>query len=314
MAPANLVRAFNAFYQQNPEFPRPSPASDENSMAGLDPSCAGIGQGDILFCQLSPLHPITLDSETKSAANIPQSATSFAWAYPMVDPTQMPRGAAEAAFFQFGGYMYFDVHQTVVGTNSISPASIGTLGLMFGRPHVLSQNVADTLTKQGRFQEITLQSLSEKSATHFAWIRPAEFGKELANSDGCFAYKFADGSSRYFPVVSKPTFTKELLEEELDAEEAWVVVRNASDIPALEVPLIFDKTKTLEENLSTNAHALEVKTGNLRAIVSKESDPLDSWDGTLTYQDWCESTDQGTVADPWVITFQKQMVEAMLAL
>merc|ERR1719482_726345 len=45
----------------------------------MDPYAAGMGESDIVFCQLSPLHPITLDAETKVAANIPAAAIHFAW-------------------------------------------------------------------------------------------------------------------------------------------------------------------------------------------------------------------------------------------
>jgi len=66
MSPARLAGAFNAFYRQH-QFPKPDPTSDENSMAGLDPSAAGQGMRDIVFGQISPLHEITLDEETKAA-------------------------------------------------------------------------------------------------------------------------------------------------------------------------------------------------------------------------------------------------------
>jgi len=180
MARANLAAAFNSFWTQH-NFPRPDPASDENSMAGMNPHSAGMGDGEIVFCQLSPLHAITLDTETKAAANIPTNATSFAWAYPMVleSGVRRPRGEPEAAFLDYGGYMYFDDHRMVVGTNAIVPAPLGTLGLMFGRPQPLAENIAATLTRQGRFQEITLKPLADKGASHFAWIRPGEFADEV---------------------------------------------------------------------------------------------------------------------------------------
>lgn len=266
-------------------------------MAGMDPSQAGMGAGEIVFCQLSPLHPITLDAETKAAANIPDAATFFAWAYPMVLEAGMsrPRGAAELAFVEYGGYIYFNDRREVVGTNSINPAPFGTLGLMFGRPQPLSQSVVDTLTKQGRFQEITLKPLADKGATHFAWIRPAEFRGEVASNDGCFAYQFAGGSAKYYPVLSKPIFTKELVEEELDEREAWVVIRGGT--PSVEVAIIFDKTKTLDENLYNNSHGVQVGGTVSDVRIGRDSQ---EGDFTMTYNEWVSSPDQGSIADPFI--------------
>jgi hypothetical protein len=295
MTPASLALAFNTFYRQNVGFPKPDVLSDENSMIGMDPYQAGMGQGEILFCQISPLHRITLDSETKVAANIPVNAISFAWAYPMVRDAQMPlpRGQAEAAFIEFGGYIYFDDQQNVVGTNSIRPAPLGTLGLMFGRSQPLPADVADIMTKQGRFQEITLQALAEKGATHFAWIRPQEFPGSVASPNGCFAYKFADGNLRYFPVVSKPVFTRDLLQEELESSEAWVVIRDPL-VPSVEAVIILDKTKTLEDNLLDNSHDFQV--GSFASIMASRENGSKS----ISYEEWQCSSEPGTIASPWI--------------
>jgi hypothetical protein len=309
MTPTNLIAtAFNAFYRQH-QFPKPDPASCENSMAGLDPAAANLGHGEIIFCQLSPLHRITLDDETKVAASIPRNASHFAWAYPAVDDGSggPRRNSSEAAFLQFGGYVYFDTQGNALGTNSICPAAYGTLGLMFGRPHLLEKEVTDLLTQKGRFQEITLDSLASKGATHFAWIRPGEFNGKVFCPDGAFAYKFADALPKYFSVVAKPVFTQELLEEELDATEAWVVVRGASPEPYLETVMIFDKTKSLRENLdftiaSDTSNNFVVAAGMTSAYVTKDSNPNDE----MTYEVWKSSQDSGTVADPWIINMMNE--------
>jgi len=299
MSSANLARAFNSFYQQNSTFPKPDPASNENSMMGMDPHAAGMGGTEIIFCQISPLHAITLDAETKAAANIPASATFFAWAYPMVlEPgCQRPTGGAEASFVEYGGYIYFNDHRDVVGTNSIRPADLGTLGLMFGRPQILPSSVAEEMTKQGRFQEITLEALASKGATHFGWIRPGEFPRAVASVDGCFAYKFADGALKYFPVVSKPVFTQELVQETLDDSEAWVVIRNPGAMPSIEMPIIFDRTKTVSENIFNNSHGVEVSCTFSDVRASKDTSLACP---SLSYEDWVALVDQGTIADPWI--------------
>jgi len=309
MSTANLARAFSSFYSQHSFIPKPDPESSENSMAGMDPNAAGMGQGEIVFCQLSPLHMITLDEETKKAANIPAAAIHFAWAYPMVlEPgVRRPSGAADAAFIEYGGYIYFDDHRDVVGTNSISPAPFGTLGLMFGRPQPLPESVVSMMWKQGRFQEVTLKPLSDKGATHFGWIRPKEFADEVASADGCFAYKFADGSTKYFPVVSKPVFTNELLEEQLEPSEAWVVVRKATLQPSTELAIIFDKTKTFEENVYNNEHGVQVSGDWSDVRISRDGQPV------IGYEQWASSAEQGSLADPWIFELVREASAAGLA-
>jgi len=271
-------------------------------MAGMDPGMAGVGHGEIMFCQLSPLHQITLDEETKAAANIPLDAVHFAWAYPVVEDglgRRSGRSSAEGAFLQFGGYIYFNNSRDAVGANSICPAAVGTLGLMFSRPQILAQEVASVLTQQGRFQEITLDDLARKGATHFAWIRPDEFCRSAFCPDGAFAYKFADGPPKFFAVVAKPVFTRELLAEELDDQESWVVVRDAMPEPYLENLLIFDRALPLRANLdkSEAACGFTVAAARTCACVARDSDP----ERRLSYQEWCRSTDPGSIADPWVV-------------
>jgi len=293
MQSCRVFSAINAFYRQH-EFPRPDPASDENSMAGLDPAAIGLGAGEIMFCQLSPLHPITLDSETKAAANIPQDARFFAWCYPVVDVgTRLP-STGEGTFLQYGGYLYFDDSREAIGTNGVAPAALGTLGLMFGRPQPLSQGVADKLTRQGRFQEITLKALSDKGATHFAWMRPEEFADEVASADGCFVYKFRSGGPKYFPVVAKPVFTPDMLQEELDETEAWVVIRTA--LPTVERPVIFSKDKSFMENMENSGDRnLAVSADNTVSVVGDTGSPI-------SYAEWQQCHEPATLAKPWIIT------------
>lgn len=291
MQTVNVARAFNAFYRQH-QFPKPDPESSENSMAGFDPLQAGIPGQEIKFCQLSPLHRITLDEETKVIASIPKDAKYFAWVYPMVkDET----GGPSNPFLDYGGYIYFNDQRDAVGTNAIVPAPLGTLGLMFGRAHILPPNLADMLTRQGRFQEITLEPLSRAGASHFAWVRPQEFSKDMFCADGCFAYKFTNGPAKYYPVVKEPVFTPALLEETLEDSEAWVVVRQRD--PRMEVAVIFDKTKTLEQNLDINKQQVAVIGAIAEAVVGKDSQA----GLNMSYEDWQQSDGAGSLGDPWII-------------
>lgn len=113
--------------------------------------------------------------------------------------------------------------------------------------------------------------------------------------DGAFAYKFAAGPAKYYPVVNRAIFTKALLDEELSDNEAWVVVR--TDIPEIEVPVVFDKMCSLAENLETNAHNTGISGPALRSRVGKDSEGGLS----MTYEQWQSLLNQGTVTDPWII-------------
>lgn len=62
-----------------------------------------------------------------------------------------------------------------------------------------------------------------------------------------FRLQIRHETARYFPVVSQPLFTLDLLEERLDGNEAWVVVR--LDHPTVERIVVFDKTTSFNENL-----------------------------------------------------------------
>ncbi|CAK0859398.1 unnamed protein product [Prorocentrum cordatum] len=230
---------------------------------------------------------VTLDSETKAAANIPQDARFFAWCYPVVDVgTRLP-STGEGTFLQYGGYLYFDDSREAIATNGVAPAALGTLGLMFVRVcHAGAQEF-------GGFQEITLKALSDKGATHFAWMRPEEFADEVASADGCFVYKFRSGGPKYFPVVAKPVFTPDMLQEELDETEAWVVIRTA--LPTVERPVIFSKDKSFMENMENSGDRnLAVSADNTVSVVGDTGSPI-------SYAEWQQCHEPATLAKPWII-------------
>ncbi|CAK9102536.1 unnamed protein product [Durusdinium trenchii] len=192
---AQFPRVFNEFFSL-PHAKKPDPNSETSFMVGVQPCEIGLEEGEFLFCHCSPLHPTTLSTATRAAAGIPKSAAYFAWAYPVdksKHPELWPLSGPERAFLEYGGYIYFDKDCNVVGTTSISPTSVGT-GLLFGGSSPLPEEVSEALSRQGRFQEVTLEALLRKGATHFAWLRPKEFSScGLHCPSGAFAYKFADG-------------------------------------------------------------------------------------------------------------------------
>lgn len=307
MVPVQLAPALNGWYELFGGFPKPDPTSGATMMAGWDLTRLNWGRSllervrrmEEVYSQFSPLYQLTLDDETKVAARIPVLAKYFAWAYPAVlDPRQNYSEAPpdQLAFLQYGGFVYFDDSGTAVGTNGIVPAEVGTIGLSFGCGQPLPEAVANTLTQQGRFQEITLDSLLAEGATHFAWIRPEEFIEQLANPNGSFAYKFEGKPNRYFPVVTKPTFTKDIVNEELEDSESWVVLRCSR-------PPCLDQLVVLEHGLSEEAMKQRcpdiqgwLSPGQVR--IYRDSEYRNGRVARL--EDWHCSTSRGTLADPWV--------------
>eukprot|EP00927_Polykrikos_kofoidii_P042294 TRINITY_DN3616_c0_g1_i2.p1 TRINITY_DN3616_c0_g1~~TRINITY_DN3616_c0_g1_i2.p1 ORF type:complete len:359 (-),score=61.46 TRINITY_DN3616_c0_g1_i2:44-1063(-) len=292
-----LAGAINSFYMRN-GFPKPDPSSAENSMAGMELRV----MAEAMFLQLSPLHSITLDLETKKMASIPEEASFFAWGYPLVEvPGSAGLGGLptnEKSFLTYGGFVYFNRQRDVVGTNAICPAPLGTPGLMFGRGQILQKRVEDELSRTGRFQEVTLDSLRVGGATHFAWIRPSEFSDVVASPDGCFAYRFEGGPSRYFPVVQTACFTPEMLQEELEDSEAWVVVRDERLGPVVEQVSIFDKKKSFEENMETIQTNRKVDTPAGGVRVREDNDLSGS---EMTYEEWTQTADSGSCMVPWIL-------------
>jgi len=204
LIPAALSLAFNECFQKH-QFSKPD--MNQSIMAGIDPCKANLAKGDILFCQVSPLHTITLDDEARIAARIPKDAEYYGWAYPVAqdgpDASEITGSrAADTAFLRHGGFIYFNESLTVVATNAVSPAAEGT-SLIFKAAEMMPQNVLDILERQGRFQEITMEVFRDKGATHYAYIRPDEYGMDCPS--GAFAFQFAQSVPKFFQVEGMST-------------------------------------------------------------------------------------------------------------
>lgn len=179
--------------------------------------------------QFSPPHPVTLTDEEKAAISIPATATSFVFSYPVVAWNAMSGGSDEArSFLSVGGYAYLDAARRIIHTTTLQPASKDTGGLQFNRSKTWRAEWTQALMKQGRFQRITIQALTDIGAHHFCWVRPAEV---IMESDGVpcaeqpslphggFAYLFhvdvyggteaERRMDRYFPIASGDDYLAE---------------------------------------------------------------------------------------------------------
>jgi len=164
---------------------------------------------------LSPSAPVTLPADRRDAAGIPQTAETFAWAYPLdgvssyeADWTNLAVPAI--ALFALGGFVYFDREGAVVGLNSLAPGP----GLFFDdNPVPLPKQTREALAERGRLQPPTLTFLRAIGVTGFCWLMPNE---ELPGSDpdeclwehGAFAYTYETPSlDCFFAVTTKYSTT-----------------------------------------------------------------------------------------------------------
>lgn len=153
---------------------------------------------------ISPPVKVTLSAEARTHAGIPENADTFTYAYPLGAGTFLDVAHAyfaittpSAAFFVYGGFIYFDTLGKVVAVMAIGLGS----GLSFnsGQPWP----AAYTTAIEDRWCPVTAPFLRDRGARMFAWINPGETltpalgGEklELGNA-GAFAYLFHEDISK----------------------------------------------------------------------------------------------------------------------
>jgi hypothetical protein len=203
---------------------------------------------------------------------------------------------AEDDFVKYGGFTYFDSDGNAVATLAVCPEELGTPdSLCFGRPCNFTKRAMHEIEKRGGFQDVTLPYLRDRGATHFAWLGPREFKAHgISAPHGAFAYTFADGVRRYYPVVTIPVFQPDMLERKLSQTEAWVVLI-ARGHPQLEAPVVFDKSLGLTQNLDRlNRGGLALDTVGI--CMRRSCQPRD-----ITYFAWQLLDEPGSLSDPWIL-------------
>jgi len=139
------------------------------------------------FGSLSPSARITLSPEDRDLARIPKNAKAFAFAYPLA-------GAAEAgdmqrlnlsdphiAFLALGGFVYLDGENLLCGVNALCQGK----GLYFCGPQPFRRpGLRDKLFRDGRIQDVTVDSLVKIGIKGFCWLSPAESFTTIDGADG----------------------------------------------------------------------------------------------------------------------------------
>eukprot|EP00299_Pterocystis_sp_00344_P010429 c4656_g1_i1.p1 GENE.c4656_g1_i1~~c4656_g1_i1.p1 ORF type:complete len:402 (+),score=80.70 c4656_g1_i1:42-1247(+) len=169
---------------------------------------------------MSPPHRITLSAEALRAARIPENAKSFRWAYPLVgigslsdkQKAEYANLSPELCFLVFGGYIYFNEMGKPIKSNAIGLGN----GLFFSKPKRWSPNFTRYLFNQGRFQDITIQSMRDQGAYYYCWILPGETlhdrngNSKVITGNGAFVYLFHRNpddyseKDRYFVIEDAP--------------------------------------------------------------------------------------------------------------
>ncbi len=169
---------------------------------------------------LSLRHPVTLAVSDMAAAQIPRTATSFAFAYPLegvwheVDKSELNLLDPYHAFAAIGGFVYWDEHGAVCGVNALSDGP----GLHLIGPYRLGLNSgalrAGLLLGEGegrRAQPVTIKKLVACGVRAFCWISPSEAFDDVDGSrwpHGAFVYFFDQPECDcLFAVAAAPQLT-----------------------------------------------------------------------------------------------------------
>lgn len=208
---------------------------------------------------------MTLSDEVKRSLGIPAHATEYAWAYP-VSPGKWTSEALgyfststpSAAFFIYGGYIYFDKMGRVAAVCAISLGN----GLEFEPAEAWDNRYSGALEK--RWVPVTVPYILERGARHFAWINGGELlqpsAKDVlggqdwrAPANGCFVYKFhespllADDRDVFFAVRGSLVHQKAFGKLGALEEQAMRQLRNQMGGESLKDASIAKVQQALEE-------------------------------------------------------------------
>ncbi len=147
-----------------------------------------LGATDVaLVGTLSPVAPVTLPDDAKSAAGIPHAASFFAYAYPLQQLTEAFDSLMKTVFSSvthnhdderlmfmlLGGFCYFDGQGTYLQCNALSlkPSKIR---LWLEGPFPASEGAIQALRARDRIQPVRTKALRRGGVEEFGWVHPRE--------------------------------------------------------------------------------------------------------------------------------------------
>jgi len=193
----------------------------------------------------SPLHPVTLDTKARKAANIDEEASFYCYCYPSIRDTVTDNLISLAKiddvdpfvqWLQTGAFFYFDFKFDIIQINALCWTEMerAQSALCLGPSTQLPQTSIQDILDLGRWSPVSVDLISDFGFTHFAWINASELiSDHIFSSNGGFAFMHKDdfdrdkwdkkgqavlsvdftskvdgtGRSRFFPVVP-PTSDK----------------------------------------------------------------------------------------------------------
>lgn len=137
----------------------------------------------------------------KASLNIPESATQYAYAYPAGKLMQNEENAQLKAFYELGGYVYYNNRGDVVGINEIKARREEGVTKPIG--YAPLEEISDKLVDRDRAElvrligeqkipHVSIPNLTQKGVLHFMSIPPND--RMFPSEHGLFVYFNADGS------------------------------------------------------------------------------------------------------------------------
>lgn len=190
---------------------------------------------------------ITLNTQTRTSANIPSDAVYMSWGYPLSDINSLPdhfkremnSSYPEVSFVLFGGFLFFNDNLDLIQVNSVFSGN----NLTFQKPVKIPYEALKL--QNSSLVEITIQELRDKDITHYAWIPPMfKLTACLETSSGGFLYVYSDRTIQYFEIkLLSDEQLQQVLSKSLDNQTKKTFTISQKQLKFLETEL--------EEDIST---------------------------------------------------------------
>ncbi len=130
--------------------------------------------------KLSPVAKVSIPGGSRTRYSIPEDATHFCFAYPLLELESMIENEQEfgiesraVLFLHSGGFVYFDSNREVVRINALT-LSRSRISSYFTGPNAISREAIKKLRQTGRMCSVTIDALQAAGMVEFGWINPLE--------------------------------------------------------------------------------------------------------------------------------------------
>eukprot|EP01124_Arcella_intermedia_P014384 TRINITY_DN20808_c0_g2_i4.p1 TRINITY_DN20808_c0_g2~~TRINITY_DN20808_c0_g2_i4.p1 ORF type:complete len:214 (+),score=42.49 TRINITY_DN20808_c0_g2_i4:314-955(+) len=146
--------------------------------------------------------PITFTPYARQLLHIPKTAVSFVWAYPLSDlPEGIPEvpESPEHLMVRFGGFVYIDANDKVVGVNALTLEG-NALSFLEG-VRLDDEVLVKHLKREHQWHSVPMEPL-QKYLKKFCWFSPhgTRSNGESLGKHGGFIYIDNANNSLYFSI------------------------------------------------------------------------------------------------------------------